>query len=176
MTHLLTAAWKREGNLKSRHIVLLGLILSLIFPARVFSTQSSDERALRGVEEFQVWTTSNSTIASGLSLDRLQTVIELRLRKEGLRINEKSDVVIHVHLDVCHLSILPDDMGIDYECELAVLQGVTLERDPGVSLLCITWNKKVDGQADIGDDKAIVESIEELLDEFMNSYLSANQQ
>ena len=113
----------------------------------------------------------------GLTEERLRTVAELRLRKEGMTIvNEKSRKVPAegerheipvVYVNVCIV-------GPAYNIDLMICEDVVLKRPSSVTwIFAPTWGREITG-THVGDSEKIISSLNQLFDSFFNDYYKAN--
>lgn len=106
----------------------------------------------------------------GLIRNRLKTVAELRLRREGITIidNLKSDLetpAVYINVNV---------VGKAFNVELAIDEWVHLKRIPvAQGCFAVVWDFSITGtHAD--DGEYIVSAINRLFDNFFNDYYKAN--
>jgi hypothetical protein len=147
------------------------LFLTAFFMAAVsfFSWSEIDIKALplKGIKSITVSIEdlSDDAIKIGLAKERLQTVIELRLRKEGIKIVEPLfSPYLYVNIRV---------VGRAFHVYLSIREGVILERDKTISCLATTWWHGSTG-THTDNPEFIVSSLSELLDFFLNDYYKAN--
>ncbi len=114
----------------------------------------------------------------GLPRTTLQTDIELRLRKAGIRVLTLEEVKEIPGLPLLSLVIgtQKNPIGIyAYHLALEVWQSVSLLRDPSILTQGLTWRASgVTGT--VGDLKlsGVREYVQDKVDEFINDYLAAN--
>lgn len=108
-----------------------------------------------GVDVTNLLIIPSKEIFSGI--DKLRTAVELKLRREGIRILEEEIVV----------------MGRFYTLRVSVKEEAKLRRDPSNTVFGVTWEKEVI----LGIYKnldSIDSEISEILDEFLNDWYKAN--
>lgn len=140
-------------------------------------------RGLRGV--YVVVETIRADIEdAGLTTEQLQTDVELRLRKVGVRVLSESEWLATREKPYLYVNInvFKTDPGGDvyypYSISVALIQQVYLRRRNSNEQLVLTpattWNKGLLGL--LGRDKlrSVREDVGELIDMFINAYLAAN--
>lgn len=132
-------------------------------------------RGLSGVGVVIEDLSSNATRA-GLTTAQLQTDVELRLRKAGVRVltaSERKETPGGPFLAV--IVTAREKLGLyGYSVEVHFLQRVYLERN-FTDALAITW--AVDSTGTVGADRfrqGIRESVGDHIDKFLNAYLAVN--
>ncbi len=114
-----------------------------------------------------------------ISERQLQTDIELRLRRNGIRVLSEEEWLkspgnpyLYLNLDV----VRSETTGVySYSYRLELNQTVLLERDPQFSMLAITWLKSNGGYAgSTVAASAIRGAIGDTVDRFCNDFLAAN--
>ena len=105
----------------------------------------------------------------GLTENRLKTVVELRLRREGITIVDVSS-----DLEIPYVYINVNVVGNAYNVKLDINEWVDLERIP-VSRGCTAtvWEVFITGTHG-GKSENIVDSLNILFDDFFNDYYKAN--
>jgi len=104
-----------------------------------------------------------------LTRERLKTVTELKLRKEGMDIRELSDIldtpVVYVNVNVLREA---------FNISLCIMERVEIQRI-SFSKFCnaTTWSRGTTGMHG-NDPEFIVSALSGLLDEFLNDYYKAN--
>jgi hypothetical protein len=139
------------------------------------SDEELDRQTLTGLKGFSVLIESISPEANrdGLTTDQLQTDVELRLRKSGVNVlpSGSGNATLYVY---AHLLKLKSISGYVYTCEVTVHQGVIVVANNTVSWQD-TWSV-----ADLGIvrpenmSKVIRGTTGDLVDKFLNAYLSVN--
>jgi hypothetical protein len=114
-----------------------------------------------------------------LSERQIQTDIELRLRRNGIRLLSEEEWLkspgspyLYLNLDV----LLNERTGVfSYSYRLELNQTVLLERDSQFRMLSTTWQKTNMGYAgSTVAASAIREAIGDTVDRFCNDFLAAN--
>jgi hypothetical protein len=152
--------------------ICTGLIIFIAIHLAVGSYQeiSIKARPLKGLDSMGVVIEKldKEAIDIGLSKERLRTIVELRLRKEG--------IVVHGPLYIESLKCLYVYANVTrtaFCLRLSFYDSVILERDPSIIILTETWH---DGGVGIhgNDAKTIEDSLSELMDSFLNDFFEAN--
>ena len=103
-----------------------------------------------------------------LTEERLRTVVELRLRKEGIIITDE------VSLEIPIVLVSVTMVGSAYSVTLMIAEMVKLKRLPPPHWTLVSpWVKAITG-THIGDPEQIVSSLNRLFDIFLNDYYKAN--
>jgi len=114
-------------------------------------------------------------VKDGLTVKTIKTDVELKLRLAGIPVLSLDEFVTTVGSADLYVnaSVLKyGQRGYIYSVEVAVLQGVSLLRSPGIKTLAETWSVNMFGTAP--DLKDVRESIKDQVDQFINAYLSVN--
>ena len=110
---------------------------------------------------------------TGLTTDQIETDVELQLRKVGITIDESVSEYLYVNANIMKLE--SRDSYI-YGISVAVWQPAYLRRDSSILTFgAATWDKSTVGITPGNFAKNnIREAIRELVDQFLNDYLSVN--
>jgi hypothetical protein len=113
----------------------------------------------------------------GLSRDQLQTDVELRLRKAGIKAVsfggvESSEMLLYLNVN----SSKSREVEIyGYSIDLEFLQQVLLARDPRVRTRTATWSTSQTGIVGSRNlSRGVRDSVADLVDRFINAYLEQN--
>ena len=124
---------------------------------------------------------SEDAVKIGLTEHRIQTVTELRLRKEGINIVtreevSKEDVVFGsiTYMRIPTLYVNVHVAGAAVSVRLEILDFVKLDRIAEVWCLATTWHSPQMAGTHGNNPESIVGSVNQLLDEFFNDYYKAN--
>lgn len=135
-----------------------------------------DARAtLRGVKEFAVVVDLNPELEkTGLDKDQLQTDVELRLRKAGIRVVSSGKAFLAINVNEFSG---PDQTGLYvFSVKAEFIQPVNLVRNPDFSIFAGTWSLSLDSLAGIARVEGGVRShAADLVDRFTNAYLAENR-
>ena len=166
--------------------VLLLFICVLFIHKGAFSDE--DAKVLKGIDSVRIMIENlpESATKMGITYSRLRTIVELRLRREGITIItgrttktleelgyekyieelEKLGNTPWVYVD---LSVV----GMAFHIELVIHESVILRRDKSIGCIAITWNNSTTG-THANDPEFIVSCLGKLLDVFLNDYYKAN--
>ena len=184
--------YQRKDGIK----ILLILLLNLFIYEGVFSDQkvretiatSKNKRKiildlgleypLKGIDKegigIEVRELSEDAIKLGLNIDRIRTFTELRLRREGIKINTESPFDLYIEVKIVETA---------FSINLKIYEYVFLVRDyfeifkdetlPITAFLATTW---ISGSLGVHgkDTEFILTSLGGLIDEFLNNYYKAN--
>jgi len=106
------------------------LFLALLVSAPLSFGQSAEANSLRGLQGIFVLAESLTPEGrrTGLTLEQIETDVELQLRKVGIRIDKSADEYLYVKASVMEV----EERGFVYHLEVSVKQKVTLARDPSI--------------------------------------------
>ena len=157
--------------------------------SNILSSKEGRE-SLEGVDGFLVVATLPAVLKEhGQNVQRLWTTLQLRLRREGIRVytgeepNEARKKMAILSFDmnvtVWDMGKEPDDGGAKifvFAVQLSVVQPVLLVRDKTVYLPAVTWNRM--GSGFMGELALAQSKVEDFTDTFMdeliNDYLAVN--
>ena len=142
---------------------LLGSGLSLAQEPGVYDKSE----VLKGISSFEVVVEQLHKDSNdiGLTKDRLITVTELKLRREGL-LSSGGLLSPYVYINV-------NVVGVAFSISLEIHDMVQLVRDPSIIKTASTWDTSTTGTHG-GDPEYIVTALNKLLDIFLNDYYKAN--
>jgi hypothetical protein len=147
-------------------------VLLLASGSRLFASDSKYAReTLRGINGVSVLVEGldADAVRDGLTRDQIQTDVELRLRKAGINVVTEGSPRLYIDAN-----LLKDTNVYIYDCSVALEQFVTVETN-GVSAIAPTWSGAITGR--VGSSKmprAIRDEVGDLVDKFVNAYLSVN--
>ena len=129
--------------------------------------------SLRGIRTVEVIVERADTDASGeLPTSTLQTEAELRLRLAGLEVKAGRDS--HLHICVQRLQLPTTDECV-YSVRVELNQAASLTRDSTIFLPTRTWHTELMGIVETRKlNEAIQDAVGDLMDQFVNAYLSVN--
>ena len=129
--------------------------------------------SLRGIRTLEVIVECAATDATGeLPASTLQTEVELRLRLAGLEVNAGRDS--HLHICIQPLRIEALDCSV-YSVKAELNQAASLARDSKIFLPTRTWYTEFIGFVETRNlNEAIRDAVSDLMDQFVNAYLSVN--
>ena len=129
--------------------------------------------SLRGLKTVEVIVECAATDATGdLPTSTLQTEVELRLRLAGLEVKAGRDS--HLHIRVQPLQLQTTD-HCAYSVKVELNQAASLTRDSTIFLPMRTWHTELIGVVQTKKlNEAIQDAVSDLMDQFVNAYLSVN--
>jgi hypothetical protein len=159
---------------------LLIITVAFLFCSSLMA-QSDDEtsrKSLKGLTGVAVVVEDLQPDAekSGLSGDQIQTDVELRLRLAGIKVLTQEQMLASPgtpFLEV-NLNTLTRQETYSYSLEVRLHQGVSLERNPRISLPAVTWEAGAVGFAELTKSDQIRNHIKDYVDKFINAWLSVN--
>ena len=128
--------------------------------------------SLRGLKRVEVIVERAATDATELPTSTLQTEVELRLRLAGLEVKAGRDS----HLRICVQSLqLQTTDHCTYLVKVELNQAASLTRDSTIFLPMRTWHTELIGVVQTEKlNEAIQDAVGDLMDQFVNAYLSVN--
>ena len=157
----------------------IGCIFLLAVPGSSSDTNFERE-TLKDVAQFSVLVEDlpGAATESGLTKAQLQTDVELRLRKAGIKVVSRDESVLpYLYLKISALTVTEADIVV-FDVEVGFEQLVALPRIPGIDGLYTgqTWSTGTTGiirQASLLP-KTIRDEVADVTDEFAHAYLSVN--
>ena len=154
------------------------LLGSLVFPL----DNKSNRHSLHGLKEIGVLIELPSALGDTPRSERqIRNDVELKLRSAGIKVGsmeESVDLPIRPCLCVRVSSIKPQSgfpCIAPFYVSILLYQEVYLKRDPSISLLGETWAAGEVVLSETQKASSLVrENIQELMDSFINAYLSVN--
>lgn len=121
----------------------------------------------------------------GLTQDRLQTAVELRLRRSGVRVLSGDEILSTPGYPELEMAVVVLELkrngrltGYSYTFTLHLLQSVVLSRDSNIRHVeGVTWGQQELNLATEPPDgvvRYLLEDVESAVDGFINDYLAAN--
>lgn len=156
---------------KSYAILLIIFWVTLIGKNALAEEILKEYKLLKGIEKVNVVVGELTEDAKkiGLTEERIQTVTELRLRKEGIEVIE---ILESTSPGIC-LYISIGVVGGAFSVSLGLNEAVYLERMPEVETIAATWHRGLTGTHGNSSDY-IVTALSALIDQFLNDYYKAN--
>jgi hypothetical protein len=159
--------------------VLIACLVSSSATRALADDQKNDRATLRGIASVVVLVGNfgSDTKSDGLTEDQVQTDTELRLRKAGVKVLTLSDVVGNRAFILLIKSTFVKPKSSELyavNCSVSLVQYVIVSAN-GVGTTASTWSDAV--LLTVGSSKmsmAVRETIGDLVDEFVNAYLSVN--
>ncbi|HEV7745064.1 MAG TPA: hypothetical protein VGO56_08715 [Pyrinomonadaceae bacterium] len=148
-------------------------------------TTHAQSESLQGLAGFRVVVEDvDSKVAArrSLSVSQIQTDVELRLRRNGIRVlteaewnHDARSPTLYINL---HLVLSGNDPGEEglyaYNISVEVKQGVLLKSSPAKDVLATTWDKAATGTVGSDNLGVLRSRITDLVDFAANDYLAAN--
>jgi hypothetical protein len=158
----------------------LSLLLLLSMPLETAYSQMAfgeGKDSLRGLQGVGVVASARTGPGGKVSAsEELRTEVEQRLRKWGIRVLNRDEVLQSPGLPILDVGMVvyPLDQGIQgflYQISIECLQTVVLKRDPSVEVYARTWySKRPFGITT--DPEAVQKEVVELVDGFAEDYLA----
>ena len=179
---------RQLSDRKSQPAPLLFCLLLLLTPSMVGAQTPNQERlSLRGLQGIGVLIEEIRGTAKedGLTDSQLQTDVELRLRKAGIRIMTvdelKKSGTPYLYLNIQNIKD-KQGRGYVYYVHLSVQQDVRLERkiavlpnEPNqIRMTVATWERNNLGTLPGSDLRRVRNIVADQVDEFINDYLAEN--
>jgi hypothetical protein len=143
----------------------------------MFAIDSEQTReSLRGIKGVRVVVedVSADAVRDGLTRDQIQTDVELRLRKAGINVVNNTPAARAILSIYAHLLKANGNLGYIYNCDVHLAQLVTANAN-GVSVVATTWSTGMLGGVESSNmPRTIRDNIGDLVDDFLNAYLSVN--
>ena len=132
-----------------------------------------ERKTLRDVGPFKVVVLKpgDSALQPGLTYDAIETAIELRLRRDGIKLADKSSAYLEVSVAV---GTLRPDLTL-WKLNVEFLQPATL-RGSGELAIASTWREDRVSFCRPSEMRGeVMETIDGFVDQFINDYLAANE-
>jgi hypothetical protein len=166
------------------HKILLSCLTVLLLSGVIQGQELTlDQRPLRGLTGFHViveMTNNTSAETRGITKNQLQTDVELRLRKAGIRVLTEKEwalssrtPALYVNLNILTLDRIAEGYYA-YSLNIEVKQLVYLQTSPPVETLASTWDKGLAGAAGRDSLEDVRRGLSACVDYLINDYLAAN--
>jgi len=147
--------------------------------AGTFAQKMGQEDSLRGLSGVSVLIAEINSDAErdGLIRGQLQTDIELRLRKAGIRVlpNTEADVPLLPQLYVKVRALKRREFNLyAFSINVQVNDFVDLRRKPARSAVVTVWDADTAGSVGSDNLRVVRETVGDLVDRFINDYLAQN--
>ena len=156
---------------------LFVLFLALTGSAQTPGQQRDSLRDLPGfrvtIENFD----EKDSALQGVSRSQIQNDVELRLRKAGIRVLTEKEWLNSLNAPTLYVNInlMTSSAGLyAYDVSVDIQQEVILKTSPSRTTIATTWDKAMVGalgSRNLGD---LRNSVNDLVDFFINDYLAAN--
>lgn len=161
--------------MKSLSILIVCILTLATFSSVSGQTfTSADKDTLAGIRIIKVLVEGldTETEAGGLRKNQIQTDAELRLRRAGIKVEDKPLLpYLYINLNTLKHKSLP---MFSYSIQVDFNQEVILERDKSISAYASTWHKGSIGTVGELNLQQIRGAINDVVDKFINDYLAAN--
>jgi hypothetical protein len=113
---------------------------------------------------------------AGLTVEQLRTDVELKLRLAGIKIDPAADDFLYINVSILLGETVSGRPTGDYmfNVDVGFRQMVRLARDPSISALAETWLIGHIATAQGNPKDRCREKVRDLVDNFVNAYLSVN--
>ena len=122
----------------------------------------------------KVGLSGDDTSRSGVTQEQLQTDVELRLRKAGIKVVPDSPWYLSVAVTTSQITSGRAPLAYPYSISVEFIQGVHLFRDSRIMSFASTWSVHL--VAWVREDRLqdIREVLADAVDKFINAYLEQN--
>lgn len=165
---------------KSWVVLLSVFLVFLIFGSFVHSGDKDELESLRGLKGIYVLIENlpaDIEEKGGLTKDQIRTDIELKLRLAGIKVVSREERSTIPGWPCLYVNINPMKRKTElvvYAIQTELSQEVFLERNPNIQIKAITWSRGMIGTVGEAKLSQIRTSLKDLIDEFINDYLSVN--
>jgi hypothetical protein len=174
--------WRNNMKTKNWLIILTAFTLSILFETSLFAINGKSNLAtLRGLQGVGVLVEQLPPEAEnkGLKKDQIQTGVESRLQKAGIKVLTKEECAktpgepyLYINLNI---NITKTESDIyPYTVDVMLIQKVSLLRDPQIYTYAMTWSTGGIGSIDKQILGQLRESVLEMVNIFVNAYLTEN--
>ncbi len=152
----------------SRSILALSLLLAST--PTVNADTPIEAASLRGLASLHVLVEylPESAKQLGISEDTLRTFAELKLRQNGITVTDANGSLPYLYVN---LTVAGSPKPVAASLEISIVQPARLLRDNSL-ILATTWD--VSETISIPDAKSLREGLADLVDRFLNAWLSVN--
>lgn len=119
------------------------------------------------------------SIEAGLTRRQIQTDVELKLRREGIRILSREEMLKTPGATTLCVVVgsqkIQESPILVFDLDVKFIQSTFLERNPKILVSGTTWNRgKIGYAGDLRFVNLVRQGIDDLVDMFLNDYLAAN--
>jgi hypothetical protein len=173
----LVKIWKGQEK-----VSLILALAAMILASPTFGLNSEQNRAtLRGLHGVRVLVEDliPEVERSGLTKNRLQTFVETRLRKAGIKVLTQEECFAtpgepYLYVNINLNTGKAGDEICAYSIDIGVIQNAFLQRDPKQKTYVVTWSAGGVGLIEKEFLNRLQDSAEDLVSIFINAYLSVN--
>ena len=155
---------KRMGGI----VVVISAVYAFHIALFGIQTSDSNSNALKGIKAifFLVEDLPQKATELGLTIERIKTATESKLREEGLSVPDYSyaDPYLFISIHVVNRA---------FSVEVSLRENVVLKRAKSITCRAATWSNSVTGVHG-GDPNSIIDGLQWVLDSFLNDYDKAN--
>lgn len=160
--------------------------LALIFSASAQTFLDGQRESLRGLKgvELVMEVINPEAERKGLTRSQLQTDVELRLRKAGIKVLTRQERLKTPGYPFLYVNVstvkTPETLGgllgglYGYSISVELREKVILARNRSIETYAATWSKGVVGTVGADKLRSVREGVGDLVDEFINDYLAMN--
>lgn len=160
-----------------KRVVLLGLFLVIALSVSANAQTAVQREPLVGLRGVRVLVEDIRADAEhdGLHRDQVVTDVELRLRKNGIRVLEWMKNPGAPYLYISFGTNRNDKYSIyAYAVTVQLMQSVSLEDRPSIKTVGAVWQTQSVGTVGVYVIRTIREVVNDLVDKFINDYLAVN--
>ena len=161
----------RQTGLISCTLVALGM--AALLPSTAAFPATVDDATLKGITSVQVFVegVSPEDKRHGLTRDRLQTDVELRLRRAGIAVSASATEYLYVNVN----TLRSRRTVTSFSVVVMVRQSAYLVRDASITVpAAITWWKGTDGIIVTDNLSGVRDAAGDLVDQFISAYRKQN--
>lgn len=150
-------------------------------PAKVMTMTERAKESLRGVPGVRVFVSdfNNNSVNLGLSMEQLQTDVELRLRQSGIKVFSEKEIkeIVGYPMLTVYLMTMPSSIEgwRRVDIDLRFFQMAVTEIKPKTRVMATTWDSAI---FHVAPEKEVVKKIRDNtrdeVDKFCNDFLSVN--
>ena len=152
-------------------------ILGFIFISCAYeaSAQSISARSLKGIKRIEILVEGlDSDGRRFITKDEISRIVSERLRRRGILVIDNTGADDRYNYFYVNLNLISDERAAYFNLLLEFNQTATLDNDDRISVA--TWRKSILGKGGLGGARnQIIDVIEELTDQFLLDYLTANR-
>jgi hypothetical protein len=156
---------------------LVTIMLSFLFCSTLASEDSvSARKALKGLTGVRVvveYFDPNDAEKDGLSKDKVQTDVELRLRTAGIKVLTEEKSLESPGIPLLRVKIINFKHNTYSLYSLSLIISLA-QRDPQGSVIDNTWTTQYGGLVGATDISQVLDKIKDSVDIFINAWLSVN--
>ncbi len=175
-----TALIPRDWPILNAVLFFAAVAFLAISPAQAYD-DSTERATLKGLSILNVAVLLHNQVEAenpGLR-SQIQTDVESRLRKAGIRVDHSASAVLSVKILSYRIwPNAPDQPALALRCDIELFQRAILERDPRISTSAITWAV---GWAGVVPDlrnpdniRFLQDTLAGMVDMFVSAYLEQN--